>query len=278
MKTRPHRIIPLLPVFLAACLLFSGCATTGSEKPVVLAPPTELLNEYLNPEIARFYPGLPVLTDAAADDMMGAAANGDPVARIRLAVSSLSGSAIADPGDELQKAADAGCPDALVIQGQLLYFGSGTDADREKALRLFEEAAAKGSYRAAFELGTLSYRGENRNREQSAAYFRTGAENGYPPAQLALGMQYLNGKGVEKDREKGLALIRAAADSGDPVSAYVLGVFHEEGYHVGPDAGKAESWYRKAAAGGSPQAIEHFEENARKAARRTRENAGKDGR
>lgn len=254
-KTRISTATFFLAILLS--LLFSGCATTPSAWQI---PENGLLNEYVNPELARFYPEPPSVPPEAAWQTSAAAHTGDTYAQLRLGMLYLTGTGYAKDTAAawawFEKAAENGNDDALVMQGTMLFNGLGVKRDRVAALALFEKAAQNGNKRALFELGTIHYRGQFMNREKAEVYFKKAVEKGYTPAMLALGSYYLSTEKSDDPqyKEKGKQLVLAAAEKGDLVAQYVMGVFTYEGLHFEKDKKAARIWYTRAAEQGSPQA------------------------
>ena len=61
--------------------------------------------------------------------------------------------------------------------------------------------AAPGEASRHYDLGLMCIRGGGRGRDEGGAahWFHSSAEQGYAPAQLALGCMYSSGQGVTRD-------------------------------------------------------------------------------
>ena len=125
---------------------------------------------------------------AAIEHFRKGAEAGHPACMLRLANFSITESK--EEAEWLQKAADAGDPDAAAELGQRLK-----DVDPTTALRYLLLAA-----------------GENR-----------------PTAQYNLGVAYLEGKGCAQDPLAAIGWLTEAMKSGDAESQYKLGTLHEQG-------------------------------------------------
>lgn len=93
-------------------------------------------------------------------------------------------------GGVTQVRAWLGDPDACQIVGSQYREGRGRDQDVLKAVTWFEKAAAKGSFKAQYDLGILYYYGigVDEDREKAGAYFRAAADAGYTPAMVMSGV------------------------------------------------------------------------------------------
>lgn len=254
---KPRICLAALFLSFVFCLFTAGCASTSSSWQI---PENGLLNEYVNPELARFYPEPPPVAADTAASISADARAGDTSAQLRLGMLYLTGKGLekdaAAAWKWFEKAAHGGNDDALVMQGAMRFNGIGMPRDIRAAIALYEKAAQSGNSRALFELGTIHYRGEYQDRHKAESYFKSAAQNGYTPAMLALGSYYLSPEKADDPscQEKGRQLVMAAAEKGDLVARYVMGVFTREGMHFEQDDKAALNWYRRAAQQGSPQA------------------------
>lgn len=80
------------------------------------------------------------------------------------------------------------------------------------------------------------------------------AEDGYAPAQRALGSLYERGQGVEKNTANAFEWTKKAAEQNDPVAMFNLACYHDKGFGVKKNQQIALTWYRKAAEYGHPEA------------------------
>jgi len=122
------------------------------------------------------------------------------------------------------------------------------------------ESEAQSGRREAQYLMALAY-GEGRLAPKDFAVARTwmlkSAEQGYVPAQAAMGEMYLIGvrdNGPIPDYGDADRWLRLAAMQGDADAQFWLGTGYERGWFGGTDYREALKWLRKAAAQGLPNA------------------------
>src|SRR5882762_4779348 len=102
----------------------------------------------------------------------------------------------------VQARAGQGDPEALNVLGNLLANGQGGMARNvPEALRLYQQAAAKGYAPALFNLGMMNELGNGVAADLAAAFkfYLKAAEQGFGPAQFNVGNMYANGLGVKQD-------------------------------------------------------------------------------
>ncbi len=81
------------------------------------------------------------------------------------------------------------------------------------------------------------------------ATLRTQADAGSLPAQVELGLRYLDGDGVAEDLEQARRWLTQAADRGAPRAQVNLGAIYDHGWGVDADPAKARALYERAVAG-----------------------------
>jgi len=115
------------------------------------------------------------------------------------------------------------------------------------ALPLFKEAAEAGNVQAQFHLG-VAYSGSGTDRDcaASVASFKKAADQGYAPAQAALGGMYNQGNCVPRDNAVALMWTRKAADQGYALAQLFLGSMYLSGTAVKPDYKAALDLFRSA--------------------------------
>lgn len=121
--------------------------------------------------------------------------------------------------EDMQKAADAGNPEAGYQLGEMYLNGVQVPVDTTKAVALLERAADAGHANAAFRLGKLNADGEviPKNLPQAFVRYQAAANAGVAEAQFNLGAMYSSGRGVKRDYVEGLAwLIVASKNGADP--------------------------------------------------------------
>lgn len=120
---------------------------------------------------------------------------------------------------DVQAAANAGDPNALIELGQRTMSGGGVVADEETAF----------------------------------GYFQQAVETGHPFAHFMLGLCFWQGDGTEQDKTEALKHFQLSADAGVPMGMHFLGECHAEGIGgVEVDLEKAVEWYQKGAELGDP--------------------------
>jgi TPR repeat protein len=153
----------------------------------------------------------------------------------------------------LRPAVDAGYPEARVLYGDYLYFGTPPAAfDRREACSLYEQAMRQGSinglsshaYCVATGQGGLS-----RDEGRAATLYRQAADAGSREAMLLLGILYRDGHGVGRDSRLAVSWIEKAAGLGEARANYVLADIFHTGYGVEFDRGRATTLYRRARSG-----------------------------
>lgn len=168
-------------------------------------------------------------------------------------------------------------PGAKRMLAAMYLKGEGTQADGEKALKLYQEAAATGDAQAQYELGDFyQNRSTNEPNPLAKAYelYKSAAQQGQPQAQYRIGKWYLQSDGVpalgiKRDWEAAFEWLRKAAQGGDLHAqldlAYHLdeqGMGYEDGAgrwgKVPKDPAKglklreeAAEWYQRAVENGS---------------------------
>jgi TPR repeat protein/Zn-dependent protease with chaperone function len=130
------------------------------------------------------------------------------------------------------------------------------DGKHSQALDQFKTAANTGYPPAQLALGYLYAKGQgvSKDDEQAAAWYRKAAEQGFAGAQNNLGQMYRTGEGVPKDDEQAVAWYRKAAEQGYSHAQHNLGVMYANGQGVPKDDEQAVAWYRKAAEQGHANA------------------------
>jgi TPR repeat protein len=140
------------------------------------------------------------------------------------------------------------------VAGLLYEVGYGSQAPSpDKAIVLYERAAAQGYARAENCLGSLFYRGHGveQNYDIATDYFQRGAKKSHAASLNNLGICYEEGHGVPRDPAAAKDCYRKAAEQGYPSAENNLGfLLLMEGA-----AEEAESLFRLAAARGNLDAL-----------------------
>jgi len=161
-------------------------------------------------------------------------------------------------GDRLQAQAEIGPllvragqgePDAVNALANAYAQGKGVPQDMAEALRLYRQAADRGSASAQFNLGMMYELGRGVAPDAATAfgYYLKAAEQGFAPAQFNVGNMFANGLGVKQDYFEAALWFRQSAERGVPEAQYNLALAYELGRGVGKDEVAAQRWYRAAA-------------------------------
>lgn len=131
--------------------------------------------------------------------------------------------------------------------------------DFERALALFEGAAASGVPDAQNKLGLLLAQGRQVARDMPRAIelWKTAARAEHPEAMFNLGLAIMRGDGVERDEKKGALFMLSAADLGNVDAAFAVAEMYRLGLILRHDPSFALAWYREAAAAGHAKAARH---------------------
>ena len=126
--------------------------------------------------------------------------------------------------------------------------------ERQARLPLWQERAAQGDARVQLWLGSVHANGRMgvaKDEAEAVRWYRKAAEQGNTPAQMQLGMAYINGKGIAKDAAEGVRWLRKAAEQGNALAQLALGGTYINGEGIAKDAAEGVRWLRKAAEQGN---------------------------
>lgn len=137
----------------------------------------------------------------------------------------------------------------------------GLKQDYPTALKLYQDAAAKGHAQAMDALGQAYQQGRGTEVDltKAAEWYQKSADLKLADAQNNLGMLYLEGKGVSRDLNKAFSLFQAAAEQRDPWGLNNLGGMYEMGWGTTADKVKALDLYQQALAAGNDRAQQNIE-------------------
>jgi uncharacterized protein len=128
-----------------------------------------------------------------------------------------------------------------------------------EGLRRLQRAADAGSSEGKHRLGLVfaqGLAGMPRNEQRAVALFESAAAAGHRRAQINVGILYMRGQGVARDLVQARAWLEKAAASGDPHALYALGRAMEDSQGLaGTDPVRAADLYRRAAEKGHPGAV-----------------------
>ena len=164
-----------------------------------------------------------------------------------------------------QKAARAGDPDAAFELAKLAQDGV-VSMSADEIEELVQQAAENGHAGAQFLFGDRLAEAEPKEERDYAAaarWYRLAAEQGFAPAQEAMGILYESGMGVTEDPIEAARWYRLAAEQGRATSENQLGMLHAKGRL--PDEETAQQIaYFSAAKGDNQKDLAEFAAVARK--------------
>lgn len=143
----------------------------------------------------------------------------------------------------------------LKNEAKRFYWGVGGGQDYQRALELYEQAAALGDAEASYIAGGMYYtaKGTPRNLAKAFAYldYAAGQGESSPASQRALAEFYLLGRVVPQNFGKAADWYERAAADGDTAAQIELGFLHFVGRGVQQDYTRAYELFRQAAYGNS---------------------------
>eukprot|EP00936_MAST-01D_sp_MAST-1D-sp1_P002574 g2574.t1 len=194
-----------------------------------------------------------------------AAQQGDKHARYSYAMCLRAGDGIvADPStamDELLSLACEGHPWAQFVVAIALRDGTDVERDSQRALELFQIAAANKVAPALLNIGNMLAKGIGLPGGEpdipgAIAWYRKAADAGDPKAMWTLGQHYSQGLGVERDDNKAFEFHCRAADAGmGPLANFAVATHYLQGTGVQRDYERAAALYEQAANAGLTVAI-----------------------
>ncbi len=163
---------------------------------------------------------------------------------------------LAQAGEQLSKASEAGLGTAQYLLGVLHEQGRGVAQDLERASALYAEAAGKGirAAQARYGLALLNGQGVERDPQEGESWLRRAALEGDPEAAAVVGDLYARGGELPPNHAEAAMWFRRAAEAGHKTAARALGLLHLTGAGVPRDPAEAARWFRISAEAGDPQA------------------------
>ena len=152
---------------------------------------------------------------------------------------------------DLQKAADAGKPEAQYFLARRYLHGTGVELDKKKAFELFEKSAYSDFAPAQYELGLL-YEGlggvKKGDMVTATSWYKKSADKGYAPAQYKMSNSYIKGYGVPRSFELSRAMLIKSAEQGYELALNRIIHAYENGFRGFPvSKEQAFQWHKKAA-------------------------------
>lgn len=232
----------------------------------------------LSPALALVF-GLGLLTPATAQTLkdipfekqLTLAKVGDVDAQFEVGLAYETGRGV--PRDEAEaarwfrQAALQGNVEAQYHLAQLVSRGAkGLKQDLPTAVKLYQDAAAKGHPQAMNALGQAFQQGKGTEADlaKAAEWYSKAADLNLADAQNNLGMLYLEGKGVTRDLVRAFQLFERAAAQNDPWGLNNLGGMYEMGWGTTADKTRALALYRQALAAGNGKAQQNIDRLAPK--------------
>ena len=148
-----------------------------------------------------------------------------------------------------EEAAAKGEPQAYTLIGRIYAEGLGVQRDDHKAYTAYAQAAELGDTAGTFALGIMlaEGRGVEKNRKAAAEMFEKAALTGHAEANYNLGILFLKGDGKPENPIRAYQHIRYAAEKGLAQAQYDLAALYQSGTGVDADALEAARWMAKAA-------------------------------
>lgn len=206
------------------------------------------------------------LQDLPFDKQLTLAKVGDVDAQYEVGLAYETGDGVALDEAEaarwFRQAALQGSVEAQYHLARLVARGAkGLKQDYPTALKLYQDAAAKGHAPAMDALGQAYQQGRGTEVDlaKAAEWYQKAADLGLADAQNNLGMLYLEGKGVARDLNKAFKLFDGAAAQKDPWGLNNLGGMYEMGWGTTADKVKALDLYQQALAAGNTRAQENID-------------------
>lgn len=140
--------------------------------------------------------------------------------------------------------------EAKILLARAYFNGTAGHKDIDRAFKLMEENAKRGSTKAMIELGRMYEADSPRyNIMRSANYYRQAADYGNIEGKYCLGLLYYRGKFGQGDDalKHAIYAFREAAGKGHAPSMFELATMYEKGVGFAKDMGQAVQLYRKSA-------------------------------
>ena len=160
-----------------------------------------------------------------------------------------------------QAAAAQGYAQAQLQLGSCYENGQGVEQNMQQAFELHQSAAAQGYAPAQYNLAACYEGGEGvqKNMQRAVELYQLAADQGYAPAQYNLAPCYEDGEGVKKNMQRAIELYQLAADQGYAQAQYNLAGCYEDGEGVKKNMQRAMKLYELAAAQGCAPAHKSLE-------------------
>lgn len=167
------------------------------------------------------------------------------------------------PIAELEKAANAGNPNAQVLLGYAYFTGDRLERDYQKALAYYQDAAKNGEHMAMSNICNMYLYGYGVEKDYMIAFqwCTEPARAGNANAMVMIAEIFSATDGLLADmsasfrNEAAFKFYEMAATRGHKGGQYMLGWFYENGLGVEKNTALAATWYDKSAEQGYERAI-----------------------
>ena len=175
------------------------------------------------------------------------------------AIVSIAKKDVIEPGDIafLETSAEAGNVDAMMLLGDCLMKGAGTEADPEAAFRWYSKAADKGHTPGMVALSNCLVFGTGTaaDPEQAFSWSMKAAEAGDLAGMVNVASCYEEGFGVSRDSNQTFQWYQRAAEAGYDLGMYHLARCYRDGIGTEADPGRTFYWMDKLAQSGNPEGM-----------------------
>jgi len=149
----------------------------------------------------------------------------------------------------LERAVDAGFPDAYAYLSGIFFMGLGGRKDVPRAISLCEESIKLGNDFGCFTLGKYFEEGEvvDKNMGLAVKYYKRGVELGEPYCLVRVALMHKEGEIVEHNYDLTEKLLRLAADQDNGKALFELGLLYYNGPEKYRNKEEAAELFQKAA-------------------------------
>lgn len=129
--------------------------------------------------------------------------------------------------EQIVLAAAGGDPVAQYLLGYMCHLGVGVEKNLTKAKRWLEDSAAQKHPAGETELAWFLQENakDDADRARALSLYEAAAAQGFSKAQSHLGFALWNGTLGPQDRDRALELFRAAAEGGHPYATFAVGIY-----------------------------------------------------
>lgn len=162
-----------------------------------------------------------------------------------------------------ETAAAKGHPSAKRALAECLLYGKGVTPDLPRAVTLLKEAC-NANDRFAFDLLATCYvkgTGTDKDLAEAARLYEKAGEAGHMRAWGNLGVLYVKPDSLAKEPRRAFTYFQRGAEGNDPLSMFYLAYCYETNTGTSPNLDKAKEWYRKSAQAGWKPARDWCDKN-----------------